>query len=104
MRDDYIFLQCLLWVTTLGFLTAFDYVARKRLGVKSQGYVNLRLPKFISLAISSLTAIIALFTFKNGLIAESMASYLSIPYFASTSYFIVSFFRQIKETNQMNRK
>jgi hypothetical protein len=93
---EYVVLHCLLWVTTVGFLSFFDFLARKRLGAGHQGYVNLRVPKFISLAIASATAIATIYALRDGLIAVQTANVLSFPYFAGTSYFIVVFFREIK--------
>lgn len=100
--NDYVVLQYLFYITNLGFLAFFDYMAKKRIGVKSQGYLNMRLPKFISLVISSATVIVAVYCLKKDLIAHNMSSFLSIPYFAATSYFIVAFFRELK--NHINKK
>lgn len=96
MIGEYIVLHCLLWVTTVGFLSFFDFIARKRMGAGHQGYVNLRVPKFISLAIASASAIATIYALREGLIAAQTAGVLSFPYFAATSYFIVAFFREMR--------
>ncbi len=93
---DYMVLQYLFFITTLGFITIFDRMAKKRMGIRSQGFLNLRLPKFISLAIVSFTAIIALYSLKNNLMTASLANYLAIPYFAAIAYFLTAFFRELK--------
>lgn len=95
--DAYIILQYLFFLTTLGFLSIFDYMAKRKMGVKSQGYLNLRLPKFISLAIASLTAIISQYCLFKGIISAGTFTYLSIPYFASISYFTVTYFREMQK-------
>lgn len=100
--NEYVVLQYMFYITTLGFLALFDYIAKKRIGVRSQGYLNLRVPKFISLAISSATVIVAIYCLKNGMLADSTASFLSIPYFAAISYFIVTFFRELKNPRNRN--
>jgi len=93
---DYIILQYMYFLTTIGFLSVFDYLAKRKMGVKSRGYLNLRLPKFISLVIASLTAIISQYCLYKGMIGAGAATYLSVPYFASISYFVVTYFREIK--------
>jgi len=97
LTGEHMVVQCLLWATTLAFLSVFDFIAKKKLGADKQGYLNLRLPKFIALAISSLTAIASFFLLMNDLIEANVASYLSVPYFAATSYFIAAFFRAVKQ-------
>lgn len=92
-------LHFLLWSTTVGFLSIFDFIAKKRLGSKAHGYLSLRVPKFIALIISSVTAMVSLYLLKNQMVDAKLANFLSIPYFAATSYFIVSFFRQMKIEN-----
>ncbi|KIL37026.1 hypothetical protein SD71_05020 [Cohnella kolymensis] len=99
MTGEHMILHLLLWITALGFLTFFDFAAKKRLGVKSQGYLNLRLPKSIALILASVTAIISLYLLQKDLIQPNSSSYLAIPYFAAISYFIVSFFREIKDVS-----
>lgn len=99
MQNQYFILHFLLWITTLAFISFFDFIAKKRIGRNSQGYVNIRLPKFISLAISSVTAIVSIYLLSRGLLNDVMASYLAVPYFASNSYFIVVFFRETKRIN-----
>lgn len=89
-------LHFLLWSTTVGFTSFFDFIAKKRLGSKAPGYHSLRVSKFIALIISSVTAIVSLYLLNNQMVDANLANFLSIPYFAATSYFIVSFFRQIK--------
>ena len=96
MIGQYIILQFLLWVTTIAVLSAFDYLAQKMLGVSHQGYMNLRLPKFIALVIASATIVLSLYGLNNGLISQYAAGFLAIPYFAATSYFIAVFFRELK--------
>lgn len=94
-----IVMQCILWLTTVGVLTIFDTIAKKRLGVTHQAYSNLRFPKFLALIISSITAIVSLFLLKVNVFDESVISYFSVPYFAAISYFLSAFFREIKNVN-----
>lgn len=96
MHEQYIVLHLFLWVTTLAFLSVFDYLAKRRIGKQGQGFINLRLPKFIALAISSITAIISIYLLNAGSLSLNVADYLAIPYFAANSFFIVAFFREIK--------
>lgn len=100
---QYIILQFLLWVTTIAFLAAFDYLAKKMLGVGHQGYVNLRLPKFIALVIASATIVLSLCGLNNGWISQYAADFLAIPYFAATTYFIAVFFRELKAAKSEGR-
>lgn len=99
MTVEYFLLPCLFWITTVGFITIFDQIAKRRLGVSKQGYINLRLPKFIALMISSVTAIVSLYLLRHEYIDLYLSNFLAIPYFSSISYFTVGFFREIKNAS-----
>lgn len=104
MIGEYIVLHCLLWVTTVAFLSLTDFIAKKRLGEDDQSFINLRMPKFIALSITSVTIIMALYVLKNDLVEGKVIDYLAIPYFAANSYFIAAFFRELKTIKSLNTR
>ena len=96
MAVDNVILQFLLWFATVAFVIGFDSLAKKIMGNRHQGYLNLRLPKFLALVIASATIVFSGYALDNDLVAEDLANFLAIPYFAATSYYIAVFFRELK--------
>jgi len=97
VSGDVVVIEILIyWLISAAVIVFTDMYARKKLGKKSLGYLSLRIPKFITVAIISIISIaIILYTRWNYISIETM-TFLGVPYLGMWFYHIVVNFRRIR--------
>ncbi|MEG1583513.1 MAG: hypothetical protein RR361_00495 [Anaerovorax sp.] len=96
-RDVIIMDMALYWLITIILLAFMDFYARRKLGRSSLGFKALRIPKFISLTISSAATILFVVMALLGVdISQKMLTYFGIPYFAIWVFYLCCVFRRVR--------
>ncbi|MBR0596934.1 hypothetical protein KCX82_03500 [Clostridiales bacterium BAD-6] len=97
MNDPLLLIPLVLWLFTYGVTSFFHQIVKKKLGVHSESYENLRLPNFISNLLNSIVSVCLLLYIMNRSVPPEYTTYLTVPYFGITAYYITSAFRALKD-------
>ena len=88
------------WVISAVVIVVIDAYARKRLGKKTEAYLTLRIPKFVTAAaISVVSIVVIVYTRQNDITFEAL-SFLGVPFLGLWFYYLVSVFRRVRAERQ----
>ncbi len=100
--EYYLMLPILLWIVTYLIIAAADRMVKKKFGVKSEEYQDLRFPKFVALLLNSASTIGIIMFIKFGTITPEISTFFAVPFFGITAFFLTSVFREFKDARRAN--
>lgn len=101
MNEAYVLIPLFLWIFNYSIICFFDYLVKKKLGVQSEYYVSLRLPRFIAIILNSCASVGLILYIGNHAIAPGTSTYFVVPYFGIVAYYITSVFRTFKDARNI---
>lgn len=85
------------WIMSCVAILVVDFYAKKKLGKGTLGYKTLGIPKFLSLmTCSGFALLFAILAMSGYQISQNVLTFLGIPFFALSTFFMISVFRRIR--------
>ena len=96
MDNPLILVPLVLWLFTYGINSFFRHMLKKKLGTQSEGYVDFKLPYFLSNLLNSMVSVGLMLIIMNCPVPYQFNTYLLAPYFGIISYCTTGVFRALK--------
>lgn len=98
--EYYLILPIILWILTYAMIAIADFAVKKKFGLKSVEYTDLRFPKFVALFLDSASTVGVVLFIKFGTVTPEISTFFVVPYFGITAFFLTSVFRVFKDARR----